>query len=135
MGQEELLAREYSPFRYDELSNRTRPKGQENYLQASISPFRYDELLRNKTSCFEASCQLHMFCKHYTSVLLLLRQLSICVSPCPRATIFTAHARHFIVLSMTEGRNLALAYEASSQSQTIFSTTPKSHNTTRNNPL
>ena len=58
-------------------------------------------------------------------------KLSICVSPCPRATIFTAHARHFIVLSMTEGRNLALAYEASSQSQTIFSTTPKipQHNT------
>ena len=135
MGQEELLAREYSPFRYDELSNRTRPKGQENYLQASISPFRHDELLHNKTLCFEASCQLHMFCKPYASVLLLLRQTKHMCQSVPKGNNIDSACATFIVLSMTEGRNLALAYEASSQSQTIFSTTPKSHNTTRNNPL
>ena len=131
MGQEELLAREYSPFRYDELSNRTRPKGQENYLQTSISPFRYDELLRNKTSCFEASCQLHMFCKPYASVLLLLRQTKHMCQSVPKGNNIYSACATFIVLSMTEGRNLALAYEASSQSQTIFSTTPKipQHNT------
>ena len=123
-GPGELLARKHFPFslrRIVALFNRTRPKGQENYLQASISSFRYGELSRNKTSCFGALCQSHMFSKH-ASVLLLLRQLSISVKSVPMGYNMCSACATHIVLSMTEGRNLALAYEASSQSQTIFLT-------------